>query len=109
MSDHLVPRSEEQVRCCGLRETSSGAETCFEGPDPSSEAEKLIREAKALNRGGDILEGAPGPRARRWFYNAVPAPQARRRFARGVPGMEVWWAAEVFWAVGLFCFGRHGR
>jgi hypothetical protein len=36
----------------------------------------------------------------------VPDPRARRRFAQGVLRPIVWWAVEVFWAVGPSTLGR---
>jgi hypothetical protein len=74
---------------------------------PSSEAEIHPREGRAVERGGDSLEGASSPRARRSFGGVAPNPRARRRFARGVPRSFIWWVVAAFWAVGPSALGRN--
>jgi hypothetical protein len=102
-SEHLMPRSGEQVGRRGPREASSEAETHPRGRDPRARRE-LSRGAKALDRGRVTLEGRHALERGREFRGAVPAPRARRRFTRRVPGTAVWWATKAFWVVGFICF-----
>jgi hypothetical protein len=50
------------------------------------------------------VEGTPRPRARRGVSWCGARPSSEIEVHPSGIGVAVWWATEVFWAVGFICF-----